>query len=76
MAFRPEEIEEEGRPEDGGHVDAYEDVVGGDADEVVIVDFGAGPVGSNPVLLVDVVYDDKSAYASRRKISYEEGKMC
>lgn len=37
MALRPEEVEEEGGAEDGGDVDAVEDVEGGDADEVVVV---------------------------------------
>jgi hypothetical protein len=55
-AFGPEEVEEEGCAEDGRDVNAVEDVVGGDADEVVVVDRGAGGVLRYPVLLVDVVW--------------------
>jgi hypothetical protein len=55
-AFGPEEVEEEGCAEDGGDVDAVEDVVGGDADEIVVVDGCAGGVLRYPVLLVDVVW--------------------
>lgn len=54
-AFGPEEVEEEGGAEDGGHVDADEDVVGGDADEVVVVDGGVGLFDGDVALLVDVV---------------------
>lgn len=54
-AFGPEEIEEEGGAEDGGDVDADEDVVRGDADEVVVVDGGAGGLDGDEILLVDVV---------------------
>jgi hypothetical protein len=36
-------------------VDANEDVVRGDADEVVVIDSGAGGVFGDEVLLVDVV---------------------
>jgi hypothetical protein len=43
-AFGPEEVEEEGCAEDGRDVDAVEDVVAGDADDVVVVDGGAGRV--------------------------------
>jgi hypothetical protein len=55
-AFGPEKVEEEGGAEDGRDVDAVEDVVAGDADDVVIVDGGAGGVLRYPVLLVDVVW--------------------
>ena len=55
-AFRPEEIEEEGRAEDGGDVDANEDVVGCDANEVIVMNSGTGRPFRNEVLLVDVVY--------------------
>lgn len=55
MPFGPEEVEEEGGAEDGGDVDADEDVVRGDADEVVVVDGGAGRVLRDEVLLVDVI---------------------
>ena len=57
MALGPEQVEEEGRAEDGGDVHADEDVVGCDANERVVVDGGAGRVLSDEVLLIDVVWD-------------------
>jgi len=55
VPFEPEEVEEEGGAKDDGDVDTNEDVVRGDADEVVVVDSGAGGVFGDEVLLVDVV---------------------
>jgi hypothetical protein len=55
MALRPEEVEEEGRTEDGSDVDADKDVVGCDADEVVVVHVRRRELGGHVVLLVDIV---------------------
>lgn len=55
MALRPEEVEEEGRAEDGGNGDADEDVVGCDAKEVVVVFDGEGVKRGDEILLVDIV---------------------
>lgn len=55
MSLGPEEVEEEGGAEDGGDVDAHEDIVRGNADEVVVVDGGAGTVLCDEVLLVDII---------------------
>lgn len=52
MSFGPEEVREEGAAEDGGDIDANQDVVRGDAAEAVV---GAGGVFGDEVLLVDVV---------------------
>lgn len=57
MPFRPEQVEEEGAAEDGGNVDADEDVEGGDADVVVVVDKGFGKLALHEILLVDVVLE-------------------
>lgn len=54
-ALGPEEVEEEGAAEDGGDVDADEDVVGCDADEVVVVDGCEGVLMGDEILLGDVV---------------------
>jgi hypothetical protein len=56
VALGPEQVEEEGGSEDGGDVDADEDVEGGDADEVVVVNIGGGVLLGEKVLLVDIVY--------------------
>lgn len=55
MALRPEEVKEEGAAEDGGNVDANEDVERSDADVVVVVDVGYGSLVLHEGLLVDVV---------------------
>lgn len=55
VALGPEEVEEEGSAENGGDVDADEDVVRGGADVVVVVYMGAGVQFGNKLLLVDVV---------------------
>lgn len=56
MPFRPEQVEEEGTTEDGGDVNADEDVEGGDANVVVVVDEGFGKLVLHEILLVDVVW--------------------
>lgn len=53
--LRPEEVEEESGSEDCGDVDADEDVEGGYADEIVVVDCGVWVEVANEGLLVDVV---------------------
>jgi hypothetical protein len=53
--FRPEEVEEEGAAEDRGDIDTNEDVEGGDADEIIIVDRCLRVFALHKLLLVDVV---------------------
>lgn len=55
LAFRPEEVEEECGTEDGGYVDADEDVVRGDTDKVIVVNCCPWVQGLDEVLLIDVV---------------------
>lgn len=55
-ALGPEEVKEEGGAEDSGDEDADEDVVAGDADEVVVVHCGAGGVDGDELLLVDIIW--------------------
>jgi hypothetical protein len=62
VALGPEQVEEEGGPEDSGDIDANEDVEGGDADEVVVVNIGGGILLGEEVLLVDVVYTMSEVY--------------
>jgi hypothetical protein len=62
VALGPEQVEEEGGSEDGGDVDADEDVEGGDSDEVVVVNIGGGVLLGEEVLLVDVVYAMSEVY--------------
>ena len=40
LSLGPEQVEEESQSKDGGDVNADEDIVRGNADEVVVVDFG------------------------------------
>lgn len=55
VAFGPEEVEEEGGTENGGDGYADEDVVGGNADKVVVIFDGQRVKLCNEVLLVNVV---------------------
>jgi len=55
VALGPKEVKEEGGAENGGDEDADENVVAGDANEVVVVNRGAGRVVGDEFLLVYVV---------------------
>ena len=55
MTLGPEQIEEEGRPEDKRDRDPNEDIIRGGADEVVIVEFHAGVLALDFALLVEVI---------------------
>jgi hypothetical protein len=55
VTFRPEEVEKEGATEDRGDVNTDEDVEGGDADEIVIVDGSLRVLAFHELLLVYVV---------------------
>jgi hypothetical protein len=55
MTFRPEEVEKEGAAKDRGDVDTDEDVEGGDADVIVIVNGCLRVLAFYELLLVDVV---------------------
>lgn len=57
LPLGPEQIEEEAGREDGGDSDADEDVVGEDADDVVVVHQSAAAAATgDAVLLVDVIW--------------------
>ena len=66
VSLWPEQVEEEGGAEDGGDGDADEDVVGGDADNVIIVNGGVAVEGFDEALLVHVVCE-------RRKLWIRDG---
>jgi hypothetical protein len=55
VSLRPEEIEEEGAAKDRGDVDANEDIVGCNADKVVIVDGCSRVLMGDEILLADIV---------------------
>ena len=56
LTLRPEKIKEEGCAEDGGNINAREDVEGCDANNVVIVYVDARVACLKPVLLLIVVW--------------------
>ena len=56
MSFRPEQIEKEERPEDECDEDASEDVVGGGADIVIVIDISVAIPTLDEFLLVDVIF--------------------